>query len=104
VYQLTLLYSIMLHILITILNTFQINVRKVDLNLTNSMAFQPDQCWYLERVPIHMEGPAYLLQNAKEVVSFGRRVTTNDKVCNGPNVSRNHLKFVRYVVVVSLSL
>ena len=61
------------------------------------MAFQPDQCWYLERVPITMEGPAYLLQNAKEVVSFGRRVTTNDKVCNGPNVSRNHLKFVRYI-------
>ena len=60
------------------------------------MAFQPDQCWYLKRVPIHLEGPAYLLQNAKEVVSFGRRVTTNDKVCNGPNVSRNHLRFVRY--------
>ena len=59
------------------------------------MAFQPDQCWYLERVPINLEGPAFLLQNAKEVVAFGRRVTTNDKVCNGPNVSRNHLKFVR---------
>ena len=60
-----------------------------------TIAYQPDQCWYLERVPSILEGPGYLLQNAKEVVTFGRRVSTNDKICNGPNVSRNHLKFVR---------
>jgi len=59
------------------------------------MAYQPDQCWTLGRVPSSMECPAYLLQNAKEVVTFGRRQASNDKICNGPHVSRNHLKFVR---------
>ena len=58
------------------------------------MAFQSDQCWYLERVPSTME-PAYLLQNAKDVVTFGRKIGSNDKVCKGPYVSRHHLKFVR---------
>ena len=62
------------------------------------MAFQPDRLWSLERVPNTLEGPSYLLQNAKDVVTFGRRVSTNDKICNGPNVSRNHLIFVRYSI------
>eukprot|EP00092_Neocalanus_flemingeri_P002450 GFUD01002620.1.p1 GENE.GFUD01002620.1~~GFUD01002620.1.p1 ORF type:complete len:733 (-),score=176.61 GFUD01002620.1:283-2481(-) len=55
----------------------------------------PDQCWTLSRVPNILEGPEYLLQHDKEFVTFGRRQGTNDKICNGPNVSRNHLKFVR---------
>ena len=61
------------------------------------MAFQPDQCWTLERVPKSLEpGPPYLLQNAKEIISIGRRVG-NDKVCVGANVSRQHLQLVRSV-------
>ena len=37
----------------------------------------------------------FLLPNARDVIKVGRRETTNDKICNGVNVSRNHLQLVR---------
>ena len=62
------------------------------------MVFQPDQCWTLERVPKSLEpGPPYLLQNAKQDITVGRKVGSNDKICQGANVSRSHLRFVRSV-------
>jgi len=43
-----------------------------------------------------MEGSEYVLNNDNEFVTFGRKQgATNDKLCNGPNVSRKHLKFIR---------
>ena len=38
-----------------------------------------------------------ILPNDKEVVTLGRKMGANDKTCLGPNVSRRHLQFVRYV-------
>ena len=72
---------------------------------------EPQHCWGLERVPRDFEGPTYILQNAQvdhqfvtlpvwisgsqEEISLGRNRKSNIKVCDGPNVSRNHLKLVR---------
>ena len=80
---------------------------------------EPQHCWGLERVPREFEGPTYILQNAQvffiqikrtpcelrrvamnhnelqEEVSLGRNRKNNVKVCDGPNVSRNHLKLIR---------
>ena len=74
---------------------------------------EPQHCWGLERVPRDFEGPTYILQNAQvgglsclkthgwlvgsqEEISVGRNRKSNVKVCDGPNVSRNHLKLVRW--------
>ena len=81
---------------------------------------EPQHCWGLERVPREFEGPTYILQNAQvfsiqikrtpcelrrvamnhnelqEEVSLGRNRKNNVKVCDGPNVSRNHLKLIRW--------
>ena len=54
-------------------------------------------CWTLVRVPTHEDDPAIVLPNAKEVVTFGRKIGSNDVTCPGKNVSRKHLKLVRWV-------
>ena len=53
-------------------------------------------CWILERVP-GGEDDQIILPNDKEVVTLGSKMGKNDKTCLGPNVSRRHLQFVRYV-------
>ena len=59
------------------------------------MRHEADQCWGLKRVSNGMEEPSFLLQNNKNVITCGKRSNSNDKVCDGPNVSRHHLKFIR---------
>ena len=61
------------------------------------MEVLPEQCWTLVRVPMSMEpGPAFLLRNDMNKIKIGRRKRgTNDKVCNGAHVSREHLELVR---------
>ena len=85
---------------------------------------EPQHCWGLERVPREFEGPTYILQNAQvffiqanwtpcmlgrltlnhnelqEEVSLGRNRKNNVKVCDGPNVSRNHLKLIRWLLLI----
>ena len=55
--------------------------------------YQPDHCWALERVP--WWEPPYLLHNGREEVRLGRK-EGNTKVCQGYQVSRNHVLFVRF--------
>ena len=55
-----------------------------------------DDCWILERIPGSVEDPAYILDSEKEAVTFGRRIGDNDIICSGQNVSRRHLKFIRW--------
>lgn len=58
-----------------------------------------NQCWTLERVPKDLEpGPPYVLENARQTIKVGRRVGNNQKVCNGINVSKEHLVLSRDVV------
>ena len=57
---------------------------------------QADDCWTLERIPGCEEDAAYILDNAKEAVTFGRKIGDNDIICYGQNVSRRHLKFIRW--------
>ena len=48
-------------------------------------------------MPNMMEVAEFSLMNEQESVSLGRKQGVgNDKICSGPNVSRNHLKLVRY--------
>ena len=48
-------------------------------------------------MPNILEVSEFSLSIDMEVVSLGRKQGgTNDKICTGPNVSRNHLKLVRY--------
>ena len=61
------------------------------------LSHEDRQCWTLVRVPTHENDPAIVLPNAKEVVTFGRKIGTNDVTCPGKNVSRKHLKLVRWV-------
>ena len=58
------------------------------------MAGKIEENWRLERVGV--EEPPFYLPKDMDMVTVGRKVTANYKHCNGPNVSRNHLKFVRY--------
>ena len=58
---------------------------------TTMMPSKVEEFWRLERVGV--EESAFYLQ--KDMVTVGRKIKTNHKPCNGPNVSRNHLKFVR---------
>ena len=58
---------------------------------TKMMQSEVEEFWRLERVGV--EESAFYLQ--KDMVTVGRKIKTNHKPCNGPNVSRNHLKFVR---------
>ena len=58
---------------------------------TKMMQSKVEEFWRLERVGV--EESAFYLQ--KDMVTVGRKIKINHKPCNGPNVSRNHLKFVR---------
>ena len=58
---------------------------------TKMMQSEVEEFWRLERVGV--EESAFYLQ--KDMVTVGRKIKINHKPCNGPNVSRNHLKFVR---------
>ena len=58
---------------------------------TTMMPSKVEKFWRLERVGV--EESAFYLQ--KDMVTVGRKIKINHKPCNGPNVSRNHLKFVR---------
>ena len=52
-----------------------------------------EENWRLERVGVK-ESPFYLPKDM-DMVTVGRKIKANLKHCNVPNVSRNHLKFVR---------
>ena len=54
----------------------------------------PEECWTLVREPSHLEPSPWLIKNVLPDLNVGRKVE-NDKVCNGKNVSRRHLKIVR---------
>ena len=56
---------------------------------------RPEHCWSLERVPRELEMPDYLLQPDQALLGIGRKRQTNTKVCDGPNVSKNHCKLHR---------
>ena len=56
-------------------------------------------------MPNMMEVAEFSLMNEQESVSLGRKQGVgNDKICSGPNVSRNHLKLVRYSKSLRFSL
>ena len=57
------------------------------------MAGKIEENWTMERVGV--EEPPFYLPKDMDIVTVGRKATANYKHCNGPNVSRNHLKFVR---------
>ena len=54
----------------------------------------PDECWTLVREPTQLEPSPWLIKNPLAEVFIGRKIG-NDKVCNGQNVSRRHLKLAR---------
>ena len=54
----------------------------------------PEECWTLEREPSHLEPSPWLIRTVSPELNVGRKVD-NDKVANGLNVSRRHLKIVR---------
>ena len=63
----------------------------------NKSNMEGDRWWTLHRVPNMLEVSEFSLSIDKEAVSLGRKQGgANDKVCTGPNVSRNHLQLVRY--------
>ena len=54
----------------------------------------PDKCWTLVREPSHLEPSPWLIRTISPDLNVGRKAD-NDKVCNGLNVSRHHLRIVR---------
>ena len=63
------------------------------------MAGKIEENWTMERVGV--EEPPFYLPKDMDIVTVGRKATANYKHCNGPNVSRNHLKFVRTSILDS---
>ena len=59
------------------------------------MSTKSNSCWYLTRVINLDESFAFFLNNQNHTISVGRRESTNDFVCIGPHVSRNHLQLIR---------
>ena len=57
--------------------------------------------WTLERVADDNEDPPLVLSSDKQVITVGRKKGANDMTCVGPHVSRRHLKFLRFVKIVS---
>ena len=54
-----------------------------------------------ERPPVLVDtvrpsGQDYLRYSLQDVITVGRNRKANVKVCDGPNVSRSHLKFIRW--------
>ena len=54
----------------------------------------PEECWTLEREPSNLEPFPWLIRTVSPELNVGRKAN-NDKVANGLNVSRHHLKIVR---------
>ena len=54
----------------------------------------PNKCWTLVREPSHLEPSPWLIRTISPDLNVGRK-GDNDKVCNGLNVSRHHLRIVR---------
>ena len=57
------------------------------------MAGKIEENWTMERVGV--KEPPFYLPKDMDIVTMGRRARTNYRHCNGVNVSRNHLKFVK---------